>query len=139
GMGDASGRVSVQGGKPYDAGRLQDGMRYNALTPGIGPPTAPVTIFAPSLEGTGRGYYINPLAAQETLIDTGSLGSAQYEYGGAQVSMIPKDGGNIFSGSLFFGGTGSGLQSNNLTDDLQNQGLTSVNAIRRVYDFNRAL
>ena len=47
---------------------LQDGMRYNALTPGIGPPTTPATLFVPSLEGTGRGYYINPLAAQETLI-----------------------------------------------------------------------
>src|SRR5262249_8607790 len=54
-------------------------------------------------------------------------------------NMIPKDGGNIFSGSLFVAGTGSRLQSNNLTDDLVNQGLTSVNAIRRVYDFNGAL
>jgi hypothetical protein len=137
--GERSVRLSVHGSKTYDSRLLQDGMRYNALTPGIGPPTAPATLFVPSLEGTGRGYYINPLAAQETLIDTGSLGSAQYEYGGAQVSMIPKDGGNIFSGSLFAGGTSSGLQSNNLTDDLRSQGLTSVNAIRRVYDFNGAL
>ena len=74
----------------------------------------PQTIFVPTGEGTGRGYYINPLAAQEVVIDTGSLGSAQYEYGGAQVNMIPKDGGNLFSGSLFFGGTGSALQGGNL-------------------------
>jgi len=137
--GERSVRLSVHGSKTYDSRLLQDGMRYNALTPGIGPPTAPATLFVPSLEGTGRGYYINPLAAQETLIDTGSLGSAQYEYGGAQVSMIPKDGGNIFSGSVFVGGTGGGLQSHNLTDDLRSEGLTSVNAIRRVYDFNGAL
>jgi len=137
--GERSVRLSVHGSKTYDSRLLQDGMRYNALTPGIGPPAAPATLFVPSLEGTGRGYYINPLAAQETLIDTGSLGSAQYEYGGAQVSMIPKDGGNIFSGSLFVGGTGSGLQSNNLTDDLQSQGLATVNSVRRVYDFNGAL
>ena len=45
--------------------------------------------------------------------------------------MIPKDGGNRFSGSVFFAGTGSGLQSNNLTDDLQSEGLTSVNAVRQ--------
>jgi Carboxypeptidase regulatory-like domain len=136
--GERSVRLSVHGSKTYDSRLLQDGMRYNALTPGIGPPTAPATLFVPSLEGTGRGYYINPLAAQETVIDTGSLGSAQYEYGGAQVSMIPKDGGNSFSGSLFFSGTGRGLQSNNLTDDLMSQGLTSVNAVRRVYDVNGA-
>ena len=53
--------------------------------------------------------------------------------------MIPKSGGNIFSGSLFAGGTGSGLQSNNLTSDLQSQGLSSVNGIREVYDYNGVL
>ena len=137
--GERSVRLSVHGSKTYDSRLLQDGMRYNALTPGVGPPTAPATLFIPSLEGTGRGYYINPLAAEETLIDTGSLGSAQYQYGGAQVNMIPKSGGNIFSGSLFAGGTGSGLQSNNLTSDLQSQGLSSVNGIREVYDYNGVL
>jgi hypothetical protein len=137
--GERSVRLSVHGSKTYDSRLLQDGMRYNALTPGIGPPASPATLFVPSLEGTGRGYYINPLAAQETLIDTGSLGSAQYEYGGAQVNMIPKDGGNTFSGSLFVAGTGSALQRDNLTDDLVSQGLTSVNAVRKVYDFNGAL
>ena len=100
--GERSVRLSVHGSKTYDARLLQDGMRYNALTPGIGPPVAPATLFIPSLEGTGRGYYINPLGAEETLIDTGSLGSAQYQYGGAQVNMLPKDGGNKFSGALFF-------------------------------------
>src|SRR5262245_19196459 len=137
--GERSVRLSVHGSKTYDSRLLQDGMRYNALTPGIGAPTAPATLFVPTLEGTGRGYYINPLAAQETLIDTGSLGSAQYEYGGAQVNMVPKDGGNLFSGSVFVGGNGRALQSNNLTADLQSQGLTSVNAIRMVYDYNGAL
>jgi hypothetical protein len=136
--GERSVRLSVHGSKTYDARLLQDGMRYNALTPGIGPPVAPATLFIPSLEGTGRGYYINPLGAEETLIDTGSLGSAQYEYGGAQVNMLPKDGGNRFSGAVFFAGTGSGLQSNNLTSELQSQGLTSVNSVRKVYDVNGA-
>ena len=137
--GERSVRLSVHGSKTYDSRLLQDGMRYNALTPGIGAPTAVAPLFVPTLEGTGRGYYINPLTAQETLIDTGSLGSAQYEYGGAQVNMIPRDGGNIFSGSLFLGATGSALQADNLTSDLQTQGLNSVNAIKKVYDYNAAL
>ena len=137
--GERSVRLSVHGSKTYDSRLLQDGMRYTALTPFPGTPVAPQTIFVPTGEGTGRGYYINPLAAQEVVIDTGSLGSAQYEYGGAQVNMIPKDGGNSFSASLFFAGTASGLQSNNLTSDLQSQGLTSVNSVRKVYDFNGAL
>src|SRR5262249_1003538 len=102
-------------------------------------PVAPSTLFIPSLEGTGRGYYINPLGAEETLIDTGSLGSAQYEYGGAQVNMVTKDGGNRFSGAVFVAGTGHGLQSHNLTTNLQAEGLTWVNSVRRVYDLNGAI
>jgi hypothetical protein len=134
--GERSVRLSVHGSKTYDSRLLQDGMRYTALTPFPGTPVAPQTVFVPTGEGTGRGYYINPLAAQEVVIDVGSLGSAQYEFGGAQVNMIPKDGGNTFSGAVFFAYTGSGLQSNNLTDTLRSEGLTSVNSVRKVYDNN---
>jgi hypothetical protein len=126
--GERSVRISVHGGKTFDSRLLQDGMRYNALTPGLG-----------GLEGTGRGYYVNPLAAQEVVIDLGTMGSAQYSLGGAQVNSLPKDGGNRFSGSLFTGGTGHRLQGDNLTEDLKAQGLTSANTVQKVYDFNGAL
>jgi hypothetical protein len=125
--GERSVRISVHGGKTFDSRLLQDGMRYNALTPGIG-----------TLEGTGRGYYANPLAVQEVVVDLGTMGSSEYALGGAQVNSIPKDGGNLFSGSLFIGGTGSGLQSSNLDSDLESQGLTSVNTVEKVYDYNIA-
>jgi hypothetical protein len=126
--GERSVRISVHGGKTYDSRLLQDGMRYNALTPGIG-----------TLEGTGRGYYANPLAVQEVVVDLGTMGSAEYSLGGAQVNSIPKDGGNRFSGSFFVAGTGSNLQSNNLDDDLRGQGLTTVNSVEKVYDVNGAI
>jgi Carboxypeptidase regulatory-like domain len=126
--GERSVRISVHGGKTFDSRLLQDGMRYNALTPGLG-----------GLEGTGRGYYVNPLAAQEIVIDVGTMGSAEYSLGGAQVNNIPKNGGDRISGSAFVAGTGHSLQANNLTDALRSQGLTSVNTVRNVYDFNGAL
>jgi hypothetical protein len=125
--GERSVRISVHGGKTFDSRLLQDGMRYNALTPGIG-----------SLEGTGRGYYANPLAVQEVVVDLGTMGSAEYSLGGAQVNSIPRDGGNRFNGSFFVAGTGDGLQSNNLDDDLRSQGLSSVNSVKKVYDVNGA-
>jgi hypothetical protein len=126
--GERSVRITVHGGKTFDSRLLQDGMRYNALTPGIG-----------SLEGTGRGYYVNPLNVQEVVVDLGTMGSAEYSLGGAQVNSIPKEGGNRFSGSIFIAGTGSGLQSNNLDDDLRSQGLTSINSVKKVYDYNAAV
>ena len=144
--GERSVRISVHGGKTYDSRLLQDGMRYNALTPGIGQPNAttpstpvsPAPVFAASLEGTGRGYYVNPLAVEEVVVDLGTMGSAEYSLGGAQVNSIPKSGANRFTGSAFLAGTNSGLQSDNLDDTLRNQGLTSVNSVKKVYDVNGA-
>lgn len=144
--GERSVRISVHGGKTFDSRLLQDGMRYNALTPGVGAPNAttpstpvsPAPVFTATLEGTGRGYYINPLAVEEVVVDLGTMGSAEYSLGGAQVNSIPKSGSNVFSGSLFLAGTSSGLQSNNLDDDLRSQGLTSVNSVLKVYDVNGA-
>ncbi len=81
--GERSVRITVHGSKTIDSRQLQDGMRYNALTPGIGAP-----FNTTSLEGTGRGYYVNPLGAQEIIIDVGTMGSSEYEYGGAQVNAI---------------------------------------------------
>jgi len=126
--GERSVRITVHGGKTYDSRLLQDGMRYNALTPGIG-----------SLEGTGRGYYANPLAVQEVVVDLGTMGSAEYSLGGAQVNSIPKEGGNRFTGSLFVGGTSNRFQSDNLDDNLRNQGLTSINDVKKVYDFSGSI
>lgn len=79
--GERSVRLSVHGGKTTDARLLQDGMRYNALTPGIGAP-----LVNSNLEGTGRGYYVNPLASQEIVIDIGTMGSAQYRLQAARRS-----------------------------------------------------
>lgn len=123
--GERSVRISVHGGKTTDQRLLQDGMRYTSLTSG-------------ALEGTGRGYYPNPLEAQEIVIDVGTMGSAEYGLGGAQINTIPRDGGNRFSATFFTGWTGHQLQGDNLTDDLRTQGLTSVNGVRKVYDVNAA-
>ena len=51
---------------------------------------------------------------------------------------IPKDGGNSFEGFLAGAFTNHKLQSKNLTDDLQAQGLSSVDRVNYIYDFNPA-
>lgn len=122
-MGESSVRISVHGAKQSDQKLLQDGMSYNILGQG----------------GTGRTYFINPLAAQEIVIDVGSGGSAENPLGGAMVNLIPKDGGNRFSGTFFGTATGHQMQGDNLDDDLRSQGLTTVNAVRNIYDVNAVL
>lgn len=131
-MGERSVRLSVHGSRTSDARLRQEGMIYNALTPGTNYGTG-------GLEGTGRGYYVNPLAASEIVIDVGTMGAAEYGLGGAQSNAIYKDGGNTFSGAIFGAWTGHQLQSDNLSDELRSQGLTDVNTIRKIYDANFTL
>lgn len=128
-VGERSVRISIHGTRTSDARLRQEGMIYNALTPGADYGTG-------GLEGTGRGYYVNPLAASEIVIDVGTMGSAEYGVGGAQSNALYKDGGNQFRGTMFGAWTGGALQSDNLSDELRDAGLTAVNNIRKIYDAN---
>ena len=68
----------IHGGKTGDNRALLDGMQFNG-------------------EGQGRGFYFNPAAAQEASVQLGGQ-TAEFENGGFQANMVPKDGGNRFSG-----------------------------------------
>jgi hypothetical protein len=59
--------------------------------------------------------------------------SAETETGGVQVNVIPKDGGNTFSGTFHVDGTWNGLLGNN-----QPSGLPSAE-IKQLYDVNGGL
>ena len=54
--------------------------------------------------------------------------------GGVRLNMIPNDGGNAMSGSLFAGFQDKSFQSDNLSDELKQQGLRSTDGIDRLYN-----
>ena len=54
--------------------------------------------------------------------------------GGVRVNVVPKDGGNTFSGGLFFSGTNENFQSNNIDQDLRDRGLEGTTEVKRLYD-----
>ena len=70
----------IHGGHTSDNRALLDGMQFNG-------------------EGQGRGFYFNPAAAQEASVQLGGQ-TAEFENGGFQANMIPKDGGNLLLGTL---------------------------------------
>jgi Carboxypeptidase regulatory-like domain len=80
-----------------------------------------------------QGYNANADTVQELVMSTSGI-TADSNADGAIVNMIPKEGGNRFSG------TGTGLYSNkslmsdNLSDDLVARGLKSVNRLNYIYD-----
>jgi hypothetical protein len=61
---------------------------------------------------------------------------ADVSAGGVRLNMIPREGGNRYSGAYFMAWSDGAWQGNNLTQDLINRGLTRVGKIDRIYDFN---
>ena len=80
----------------------------------------------------------NDSMTQEVTVQTASPG-AEVSGGGLFINLIPKEGGNRFSGSSFVGYTGSGFQSSNLTPELIAKGLTTGDGVEYIYDVNTSI
>jgi hypothetical protein len=88
------------------------------------------------LQGDGAiQTYTNDAGNQEMVYQTGG-GTVDSPTGGVKINMIPKEGGNRFSGSLFQGYESSRLQSDNLTPFLAANGVKSVDKIGTYNDTN---
>ena len=74
-------------------------------------------------------------ASQEVTLDY-SAGAAELMTAGIRVNYIPREGGNVFSGSFFGTAASPSFQASNYTDTLKAQGLTAPNSIYRMYDVN---
>ena len=80
-------------------------------------------------------YVTNAAAAQEVVFNTsGGMGEAQS--GGPSTNIVPKDGGNKTSGTIFVNGSNSSLASSNYTQALKDRGLTAPNTLKKLFDIN---
>ncbi len=113
------GSLSVHGGNLGDTRLLIDG----------------VTIA--NTEGTGYSTNMLPNmgSTQEVAVDYSS-NTAESISGGLQINMIPKTGGNQFSGSLFATGATSGMQGSNSDATLVARGLATPNSVKAQGDLN---
>jgi len=76
--------------------------------------------------------------AQEMQISiSGNLGDA--ETGGPIMNLVPKTGGNRYSGSLFGSGAGSWAQGNNVDAALKAQGVTEAAGLIKLWDVSGAI
>src|SRR5262249_8637202 len=83
------------------------------------------------------GLRVNMGTTQEIVVETAGV-SAEHELGGLRMNIVPKEGGNRFTG--YFAGSFSNhsLQSNNVDDTLRSRGISVVNSVDKVWDFNPA-
>ena len=119
--GETSSRASLHGSKQGDTKMMFDGMSFNWFEG----------------EGSGRTLFVNALTAQEVVVDTptGST-SAEYTSNGVVLNVIPREGGNRFSGTLFASGTNHRLQADNMNEALRAAGAITNSGTRSVYDVN---
>lgn len=82
--------------------------------------------------------YFNDAMSQEVSYETTGAG-ADVSAGGVRINMIPREGGNRFSGALFSAWSDGAWQANNLTPRLRSEGLSAVDKVDKIYDFNLSL
>ena len=124
GGGDGGGIAGGMGGL---AGTIHGGNTYGSRTKTDGLNT----------DFTGQaaagGQLLNTAGAQEVVINTsGGLGEA--EGAGVILNIIPRDGGNTFSGSLFGNTARDWMQDSNYTQSLKDQGLRSPARLNSLSD-----
>ncbi len=108
----------AHGGDPKDNAIQVDGMSVKGI------------------EGDGAiQNYFNEGMFQEFSYQTGAI-TAETSSGGVLLNMIPKEGGNQFTGDVFYSATGSSLQSDNLTQDLIDQGVKAGDTVESIHDLN---
>jgi hypothetical protein len=111
----------IHGGRNNEGRLTIDGLNIGTPVGGNQPP----------------GYVADVGNAQEvTFTTSGGLGEA--ETAGLVMNIVPKTGGNVVSGSIFFSGTGEKLQSDNFTPALRDAGLAAATPLTKVYDLNGA-
>jgi hypothetical protein len=96
-----------------------------------------------SANGTGGQSVVFRIAqvyVSEINLSTGG-NTAEYPFGGLVTNIIPREGGNSFSGSLYLEYVGKSFATSNLTENLRAQGFTngSLSNLRRLWDVSPAV
>ena len=118
GTSDVRGASTIHGGRPGDYIMQFDG--------------APITIAG---SGAQQAFQVNPGEVQEYVYELGAL-SAETLAGGIRANIIPKEGGNRFTGYFYTGYANDKFQSNNLTRELIAAGVSTPNKLQSHWDVN---
>jgi hypothetical protein len=90
--------------------------------------------------GAAAFFRISQAYAGEITVTLGG-GTAELAYSGTVTNVIPKEGGNRLSGTVYFDYAGKNFSASNLTPELEAQGFTkdSLSNLRKLWDFSPSL
>jgi Carboxypeptidase regulatory-like domain len=86
--------------------------------------------------GANSNAAISNVAGSQEVVLTTSGGLGEAETAGVILNVIPRDGGNTFSGMFFMSGANSSMQGSNYTQELKDAGLRSPQELKKVFEFN---
>ena len=86
--------------------------------------------------GANSNAAISNVAGSQEVVLTTSGGLGEAETAGVILNVIPRDGGNTFSGTFFMSGANGSMQGSNYTQELKDAGLRSPQELRKVFEFN---
>ena len=125
---------------------VQPGVNNNALMPGMSLFSAHggistegrvfvdgVSVNGPFGQNSVTQFAFDVANAQEMQVLVGG-GLGESETGGPIANIVPKSGGNAYSGNFFGSGTTSSLQGNNVNDELRSQGIANPPTVRKNWD-----
>ena len=117
--GEVQQTLSIHGSRGGDMRRMLDGLSMQSQG-------TSVSAFAP-----------NGALVQEVVVDI-AAGSAEQSAGGVRMNIVPREGGNAFTGSFFATGTSDSLQSDNIDQDLRDRRIISASAVKKNWEVNPA-
>ena len=112
--------IVLHGGRGDDGRTNWDGMNTN--------------VFFGNAGGQQRTYYFNTVAIQETVIDTGGA-TAETETGGANINMVPKEGGNSLKLFGLIAYADQNLSAKAVPKSVSDRGFGPQTSLRKVYDY----
>ena len=116
--GDMRQTLGIHGSKQSDFNEMIEGVPMNAMT----------------------GFYTGGMnmdtgAVQEFSYEIGAI-TAERVTGAVLVNIIPREGGNRFSGSVFSAYATHDMQANNISDDLIARGVSTTSNLDKNWDLN---
>src|SRR5262245_22877570 len=122
-LGDQTGaEVSAHGSRNGDGVSMIDGMRIGNMY----------------LSSNLTNMSLSPLLFDEVNVQIAGQ-MAETGTNGVIMNAIPRSGGNRFAGTVLVNGSGPGLQSTNLTDNLKSRGVTGSSTLKKLYDINGSI
>jgi hypothetical protein len=89
-----------------------------------------------AFNGAGVSSYVPDIGNAQEITTTTSGGLGEAEVGGPSFSIVPKTGGNSIKGAFYASGVSGGMVGSNYTDALKAAGLSSPQALEKLWDYN---